>query len=63
MNQFSRPASLLACMPADGPAPEGFAWSLDSRSNDEPVPFRTMIAWLYFKNPDGLLTAMNPLIQ
>lgn len=50
-------------MPADGPAPEGFAWSLDSRSNDEPVPFRTMIAWLYFKNPDGLLTAMNPLIQ
>jgi hypothetical protein len=53
----------FACMPADGPAPEGFAGSLDSWSNDEPVPFWTMNAWLYFRNPDGMLTGMNPLIQ
>ena len=52
----------FACMPATGPAPEGFAGNLDVWSNDEPVPFWTMNAWLYFRNPAGLLTSMNPLV-
>lgn len=53
----------FACMPADGPPPEGFAGSLDVWSNDEPVPFWTANAWLYFKNPAGVMTQMNPLIK
>jgi len=52
----------FACMPADGPAPVGFAGDLDMWGNDEPVPFWTMNAWLYFKNPDGIMTSMNPLV-
>lgn len=52
----------FACMPAAGPPPEGFAGSLDVWGNDEPVPFWTLNAWLYFRNPAGVLTSMNPLI-
>jgi hypothetical protein len=52
----------FACLPADGPPPEGFAGNLDVWGNDEPVPFWTLNAWLYFRNPDGLLTSMNPLV-
>ncbi len=52
----------FACMPASGPAPEGFAGKLDVWSNDEPVPFWTVNAWLYFKNPDGLFTQLNPRV-
>jgi hypothetical protein len=52
----------FACMPADGPPPEGFAGNLDVWSNDEPVPFWTVNAWLYLKNPDGLFTQLNPLV-
>ena len=51
-----------ACMPANGPAPAGFAGNLDVWSNDEPVPFWTLNAWLYFRNPDGLFTQENPLV-
>ncbi len=51
-----------ACMPADGPAPAGFAGDLDVWHNDEPVPFWTVNVWLYFKNPDGLFTLENPLV-
>jgi hypothetical protein len=52
----------FACMPADGPAPEGFAGTLDVWSNDEPVPFWTVNAWLYFRNPAGLFTQLNPRV-
>jgi hypothetical protein len=52
----------FACMPANGPPPEGFAGSLDVWSNDEPVPFWTVNAWLYFRNPAGLMTQLNPLV-
>ena len=52
----------FACMPANGPPPDGFAGNLDVWSNDEPVPFWTVNAWLYFKNPDGLMTSLNPLV-
>ena len=52
----------FACMPANGPPPEGFAGNLDVWSNDEPVPFWTVNAWLYFKNPDGLMTSLNPRV-
>jgi hypothetical protein len=51
-----------ACMPQNGPPPEGFAGSLDVWHSDEPVPFWTVNAWLYFRNPDGLFTLENPLI-
>ncbi len=51
-----------ACMPADGPPPTGFAGGLDAWHNDEPVPFWTVNAWLYLKNPDGLFTLENPLV-
>ena len=50
------------CMPADGPPPAGFAGGLDVWHNDEPVPFWTVNAWLYLKNPDGLFTLENPLV-
>lgn len=53
----------FACMPANGPAPEGFAGNLDVWSNDEPVPFWTVNAWLYFRNPNGLFTQLNPLVR
>jgi len=46
----------------NGPPPEGFAGGLDVWGNDEPVPFWTVNAWLYFKNPDGLLTSLNPRV-
>ena len=52
----------FACMPANGPPPEGFAGNLDVWGNDEPVPFWTVNAWLYFKNPDGLFTSLNPRV-
>jgi hypothetical protein len=52
----------FACMPASGPPPKGFAGNLDVWHKDEPVPFWTQNAWLYFKNPDGLFTLENPLI-
>jgi hypothetical protein len=52
----------FACMPANGPPPEGFAGNLDVWSNDEPVPFWTTNAWLYFKNPAGVMTQLNPLV-
>ncbi len=52
----------FACMPADGPAPAGFAGSLDVWHNDEPVPFWTVNAWLYFRNPNGIFTLENPRI-
>jgi len=52
----------FACMPASGPPPEGFAGNLDVWSNDEPVPFWTTNAWLYFRNPAGLMTQLNPLV-
>jgi hypothetical protein len=52
----------FACMPAAGPAPEGFAGNLDVWSNDEPVPFWTVNAWLFLKNPAGLMTQLNPLV-
>jgi hypothetical protein len=51
-----------ACMPKDGPPPEGFAGSIDVWHNDEPVPFWTLNVWLYFKNPNGLFTLENPLV-
>ena len=51
-----------ACLPADGPPPVGFAGGLDVWHNDEPVPFWTVNAWLYQKNPDGLFTLENPLV-
>jgi hypothetical protein len=50
------------CMPQDGPPPEGFAGDLDVWGNDEPVPFWTVNAWLYFRNPDGLFTSLNPRV-
>ena len=50
------------CMPANGPPPAGFAGGLDVWHNDEPVPFWTVNAWLYLKNPDGLFTLANPLV-
>ncbi|MGB8693530.1 MAG: hypothetical protein WCD08_08480 [Steroidobacteraceae bacterium] len=50
------------CMPKDGPPPEGFAGNLDVWGNDEPVPFWTLNAWLYFRNPNGLFTLENPRI-
>ena len=46
----------------DGPPPEGFAGNLDVWGNDEPVPFWNLNAWLYFKNPDGLFTSLNPRV-
>ena len=52
----------FACMPANGPPPEGFAGNLDVWHNDEPVPFWTVNAWLYFRNPNGLFTLENPLV-
>lgn len=52
----------FACMPASGPPPKGFAGNLDVWHADEPVPFWTQNAWLYFKNPDGLFTLENPLV-
>ena len=51
-----------ACMPANGPPPTGFAGGLDVWHNDEPVPFWTVNAWLYLKNPAGLFTLENPLV-
>jgi hypothetical protein len=50
------------CMPKDGPPPKGFAGNLDVWGNDEPVPFWTLNAWLYFRNPNGLFTLENPRI-
>jgi hypothetical protein len=52
----------FACMPANGPPPQGFAGKLDTWHADEPVPFWTVNAWLYFKNPNGLFTLENPLV-
>jgi len=52
----------FACMPANGPPPGGFAGNLDVWHNDEPVPFWTVNAWLYLKNPNGLFTLENPLV-
>ena len=52
----------FACMPANGPPPEGFAGSLDVWHNDEPVPFWTVNAWLYLRNPDGIFTLENPRV-
>ena len=52
----------FACMPANGPPPEGFAGNLDVWGNDEPVPFWNLNAWLYFKNPAGLFTSLNPRV-
>jgi hypothetical protein len=52
----------FACMRADGPPPEGFDGDLDVWGADEPFPFWSMNAWLYFKNPDGLMTSLNPLV-
>ena len=54
----------FACTPEgkDGPPPEGFAGDLDVWGADEPVPFWTVNAWLYFKNPDGLFTSLNPRV-
>jgi hypothetical protein len=52
----------FACMPANGPPPEGFAGNLDVWSNDEPVPLWTVNAWLYLKNPNGLFTQLNPRV-
>src|SRR6195256_1581806 len=46
----------------DGPPPEGFAGALDVWGNDEPVPFWNLNAWLYFKNPNGLFTSLNPRV-
>ena len=51
-----------ACLPANGPPPNGFAGGLDVWHNDEPVPFWTVNAWLYLKNPKGLFTLENPLV-
>jgi hypothetical protein len=50
------------CMPANGPPPEGFAGRLDVWHNDEPVPFWTVNAWLYLRNPNGLFTLENPRV-
>ena len=52
----------FACMPSSGPPPKGFAGSLDVWHNDEPVPFWTVNAWLYLKNPNGIFTLANPLV-
>jgi hypothetical protein len=52
----------FACMPSSGPPPKGFAGGLDVWHADEPVPFWTQNAWLYFKNPKGLFTLENPRI-
>lgn len=52
----------FACMPADGPPPQGFAGKLDTWHSDEPVPFWTVNVWLYFRNPNGLFTLENPLV-
>jgi hypothetical protein len=52
----------FACMPANGPPPEGFAGSLDVWHKDEPVPFWTVNAWLYLRNPDGIFTLENPRV-
>ena len=46
----------------NGPPPEGFAGGLDVWGNDEPVPFWNLNAWLYFKNPNGLFTSLNPRV-
>jgi hypothetical protein len=51
-----------ACMPANGPAPTGFAGGLDVWHSDEPVPFWTLNVWLYLKNAAGLFTLENPLV-
>jgi len=53
----------FACMPANGPPPEGFAGSADVWHKDEPVPFWTVNAWLYLRNPDGVFTLENPRVQ
>lgn len=50
------------CMPKDGPPPEGFAGNLDVWGNDEPVPFWTLNAWLYYRNPNGFFTLENPRV-
>lgn len=42
--------------------PQGFAGSLEGWHNDEPVPFWTLNAWLYIKNPNGLFTLKNPQV-
>ena len=54
----------FACTPEgkNGPPPEGFAGGLDVWGNDEPVPFWNLNAWLYFKNPNGLFTSLNPRV-
>ena len=52
----------VPCMAKDGPPPEGFAGGLDVWGNDEPVPFWNLNAWLYFKNPNGLFTSLNPRV-
>jgi hypothetical protein len=52
----------FACMPANGPPPAGFAGSLDVWHNDEPVPFWTVNAWLYLRNPNGIFTLENPRV-
>ena len=52
----------FACMPANGPPPEGFAGSADVWHNDEPVPFWTLNAWLYLRNPNGVFTLENPRV-
>jgi hypothetical protein len=54
----------FACTPEgkNGSPPEGFAGGLDVWGNDEPVPFWNLNAWLYFKNPNGLFTSLNPRV-
>ena len=52
----------FACLPANGPPPTGFAGGLDVWTNEEPVPFWTVNAWIYFKNRDGLFTTENPRV-
>jgi hypothetical protein len=52
----------FACMPKDGPPPAGFAGNLDLWGNDEPVPFWTLNAWFYFRNPNGFFTLENPRV-
>lgn len=52
----------FTCMPSSGPPPKGFAGNLDVWHADEPVPFWTQNAWLYFKNPNGIFTLENPRV-
>ena len=51
-----------ACMPQTGRPPRGFAGTLDVWSNEEPVPFWTVEAWLYLTNPEGIFASDNPLV-